>query len=274
MSVAGLRTWIEGDISRIRLDQPERLNPIGSAQWVHLREHLARSEAQQGVRAVVIDAVGRYFCAGNDLREIGALADPAAAAQYFLQVQLPTLRALVASPLPVVCVVQADSAGGGIELALCCDVVIAAASARFSLPEAQVGLFATTVLAPVPTALSRHGLQRLAFTGEPVGADVARELGLVHQVVADGDLPEAVEHALSRLRRASPAALAATKASLNAALLSTGFPRMRAALQHLAEELLFTADAQEGLAAFRERREPQWQPVVPRAIPQPAGGLS
>lgn len=254
----GLRTWIDGDVAHIQLDQPERLNPLGPDQWDGIRMFIKEAEAAVGVRAIVITAQGQFFCAGNDLRVIRAFRTTTQAREYFLDVQLPTLVALASSPLPIVCAVQADSAGGGLELALYSDVVIAADHAQFYLPEGRVGLFATTVVAPAVQTIGRQNLQRLAFTGDRMSATQALEAGLVHRVTTGEQLSETVNDVVANIRRSSPAAVAATKAALNSELLHGGLPLARAALTHLADSLLLSPDGQEGLAAFAQKRAPIW----------------
>lgn len=265
---SGLRTWIDDDVAHILLNRPERLNPLGPEEWRGIRAHLALAERTIGVRALVIRATGRFFCAGNDLRVIRALNTPDAAREYFLHTQLPTLVALAASPLPVVCVVQADSAGGGIELALYCDLVIAASEARFFLPETEVGLFATTVVAPAAQTVGRQVLQRLALGGERIDALEALRAGLVHRVAPRADLDTTLADVLQSLRRAAPAGVAATKAALNSSLLRHGLTAVEQSLAHLAEELLTSDDTTEGLTAFTEKRTAHWQPVAACDLPR------
>ncbi|MFV0426107.1 MAG: enoyl-CoA hydratase/isomerase family protein [Beutenbergiaceae bacterium] len=275
----GLQTWVDDDVAHILLNQPERLNPLGPDQWAGIDSFVRDVETMPGIRAIVVGSQGRFFCAGNDLRVVGGLRSAQQAREYFLGVQLPTLVRLASSPLPIVCAVQADSAGGGLELALYCDVVIAATQAHFFLPEGQVGLFATTVVAPAVQTIGRQFLQRLAFTGERFSATQALDAGLVHQVRPREQLAEAVEEVVAQIRRSSPASVAATKAALNAGLLHEGLPLVEAALAHLSDSLLLSPDGQEGLNAYREKREARWS-VAPardyeRFVPhQPSQGES
>jgi enoyl-CoA hydratase/3-hydroxyacyl-CoA dehydrogenase len=255
-----LERSIDGDVVHIGLGRPHKLNPMGPAQWADMRDALHEAEATPGVRAVVIGAEGRMFCAGNDLAAMDAMTSPEQVLDYFLGIMLPALVDLASSPLPVLCRVQGDAIGGGIELSMYSDLVVAADDVRFWLPEGRVGLFATTIVAAARESYGRQALQGMAFTGSQVSGEEARRLGLVHVSVPRADLDSAVATALDGIRAASPGAVAATKEALNEPLLTDGVPRARRALEKLARELMFSPDGIEGMAAFRERRTPQWTP--------------
>jgi len=256
---------IEGDVAYIGLARTQKLNPMGPAQWADMREALREAEATPGVRAVVIRAEGRMFCAGNDLAAMDAMTNPAEVLDYFLGIMLPALVDLASSPLPILCRVQGDAIGGGIELSMYSDLVVTADDVRFWLPETRVGLFATTIVAAARETYGRQALQSLAFTGSQVSGEEARRLGLVHVSVPRVELDAAVGTALDGIRAASAGAVAATKEALNEPLLTDGIPRVRRALEKLARELMFSPDGMEGMAAFRERRPPRW--AVPGADP-------
>lgn len=258
----GVVTRIRDDVLEIRLDRPEKLNPVGAAEWDAIVQALDAAERNPAVRAVVIRSQGRYFCAGNDLRAMLALRTRDEYLDYFCGATLRGFIALLTSPLPVICAIHAPTAGGGLELAMYSDYCISSEEAHYSLPEPRRGLYASTLVAAVPYAWPRSTLAALAYTGEPVSAERARSLGLVHEVVPTAELDSAVERALAGVRAGAPDAVAATKAHLNEEMVTHGIPAVRRALETLVD-LLVDGNGAAGLASFVQKTQPEWNPDVP-----------
>ena len=161
--------------------------------------------------------------------------------------------------VPTIAVVQGAALGGGTELAVACDMVLAAASARFGQPEIKLGVFPPIAAALFPQLIGYQQAARLLFCGETITAGEAARLGLVTTVVEDGELETALERLLAQLRGMSAAALHMTKRALlcGADLGATrSLPRIEDLYLH---GLMITADAREGVQSFIEKRQPVWR---------------
>lgn len=239
----------------IRLQRPERMNALGVATVAALRQAVADAVAAQA-RVLLVCGSGRAFCAGADLKERRGMALPARL-EHNAAINA-AIDALADAPCATVAVLNGIALGGGLELALACDLRLAAAGASLGLTESRVGA--------VPGAGGTQRLPRLVGTshalhmmlsGEPVGSEHALRIGLVNEVVADAQL-EARARALAQLlaSRSAPA-LRAIKQLVRQGLelpLADGLRLERAALP----AILGSADYAEGLAAFAERRAPRF----------------
>jgi enoyl-CoA hydratase/carnithine racemase len=241
----------------IVLDRPEAMNAISTALASRLTEVCAEVAADQRVRAVVLAAAGqRAFCVGADLKERAAMSEAGLLAQR--QVFRAAFGSVRGLPQPVIAAVRGFALGGGCELALSCDLIVADQSAQFGLPETTVGLVPGG--GGTQLALRRLGPGRAAdliFTGRRVGAAEAGRLGLADRVVPEGT---AVSHALALARSIaanSPVAVKAAKRAIRlggGADLAAGLEIEDAAWRAAA----FSADRREGIAAFVAKRAPSW----------------
>jgi methylglutaconyl-CoA hydratase len=257
--VSGLAIERDGGVARVWLDRPERRNAFDANLIAAVHEAFAALARDETLRAVVVAGRGPAFCAGADLdwmRTSGELpreqnvADAERAAAMFAAVD--------SCPVPVIGRVHGAALGGGTGLACCCDIVLARQDARFGFTEVRLGLIPATI---APFALARIGraqARALFLTGELIDAERARAIGLVHEVHADDDaLDGAVERALVAVLRAGPEAVRAAKALI--AELRDGDPAPQAARAARAiAERRGSAEGREGIAAFLERREPDW----------------
>jgi enoyl-CoA hydratase/carnithine racemase len=240
-------------IATVTLNRPEKRNAMNAAMLAGLRDAVAELDRRRDVRVVVLRGTGPAFCAGMDLREMeargGAPVDGDA-------VVLPVLRGLEASRHPTLAVVHGDALAGGLELALHCDLRVAADGARFGMPLARIGLvvpfaFGQKIVEIVGPAHARQ----LLFTGLPVGARRAWEIGLVHEVVAAVDLERVAGDLARTIADNAPLSLAGMKAVIQRALAL----RERIAhddLDALVRRARQSADASEGRRAMLERRKP------------------
>src|SRR4030095_16219087 len=182
-------------ICTITLNRPDKRNALNGAMIGELRAAFARVAGDQQVRAIVLRANGPTFCAGLDLSEMAAQREAGEADLGGLEVVLHDLEEI---PQPTIAAVQGDAVAGGCELALHCDIRVAADTARFSMPLARIGLAVPVTL--TWTLVNRIGGAKtndLLFTGEAVAAETAATLGLVNRVVPADELDSAVE-ALTR----------------------------------------------------------------------------
>src|SRR5437763_5479202 len=196
----------------ITLNRPERLNALTLAMGEALTAALAEAEADEGCRAVLLTGAGRGFCAGQDLTAVGdaPLGD-------LLEHYNPMIRKLRALPLPVVCAVNGAAAGAGANLALACDIVLAAQSASFVQAFARIGLVPDcggTWFLPRLVGMARA--RALAMLAEPLPAEKAAEWGMIWQTVDDERLMDEAHALTARLAAGPGKALALTKRALDA----------------------------------------------------------
>lgn len=253
--VDGLRVDVDGGVATLTLDRPDALNALTVPVKEALRDTLVAIAADRAIRSVILTGAGRAFCAGQDLAE---RERPDAAP---LDVELrerynPIVRALRSMGQPVIAAVNGVAAGAGASLAFACDLRIVAADARFVLAFGRIGLVpdsgATWIL---PRLIGSARATELALVGDPVSAEEALRIGLVHRVVPNDALATEARALADRLAAASPVALAATKAALEHAWSID----LDAALEEEAHRQGIagaSADHAEGLAAFREKRAP------------------
>ncbi|MDG5801775.1 enoyl-CoA hydratase-related protein [Streptomyces ossamyceticus] len=249
-------------VSRITLNRPEAMNALTPDQRDRLVQLLSDASADPAVRAVVITATGRGFCAGADLR--GGAARPAerVAGDVARTIRLGAQR-LVAAVLdcekPVLAAVNGTAAGIGAHLALACDLVLAAEEARF------IEVFVRRGLVPdgggaylLARLIGPQRAKELMFFGDALSAADAERLGLVNRVVPAADLEKTAREWAERLAAGPTRALALTKHLINASLdtdRATAF-----AAEAAAQEInMTTEDAQEGVASFVERRAPRFE---------------
>jgi 2-(1,2-epoxy-1,2-dihydrophenyl)acetyl-CoA isomerase len=252
---------VHGHVSYLTLNRPEVLNALTPGQRDLLIELLARASADPQVRAVVLTGTGRGFCAGADLRGASG-AGERVAGDVARTLRLGAQR-LVAAVLdcekPVIAAVNGTAAGLGSHLALACDLVLAAESAKF------IEVFVRRGLVPdgggaylLPRLIGPRRAKELMFFGDPLSAREAEGLGLVNRVVADEELDKTARAWAERLATGPTRALALTKQLVNASLdtdRATAF-----AAEAAAQEInMTTADAQEGVASFVERRSPEYR---------------
>lgn len=246
-----------GAIVLLTLNRPDRRNALSGALLAELAAAFAAVDLDPAVRVVVLSGAGDVFCAGGDLADAGAadgLLDGHRRRGVFAEL-LATIRAL---RVPVIAAVHGDALGGGCGLAAACDLVVADERARLGLPEIKVGLFPWIVLAVLVRDVPRKVLLEAALTGEPWTAEEARRHGLVNRIAAPGNaLIEAIALA-DRIASRSPAVVALGKAAFH----HVGELGIDEALAFMHTQLtlnLLTEDAMEGVAAFLERRPPQWK---------------
>ena len=247
-----LRSSREGERLVLTIDRPERRNALNADVIAALQDALQRARSDDTIRVVVLTGAGQdAFCAGADLGSDAFAFDYAAPTLAYADL-LRTARAL---NVPLVARVNGACMAGGMGLLAMCDLAIAAPHASFGLPEAKVGVFPMQVLAVLQAQVPQRLLAQLCLTGDPIDALRAREIGLVNEV-AD-DLDGAVERLLSRLLANAPTALRRGLYAMKA-MRSMAFEEAIAFGEGQIGLLALTQDAREGIAAFKEKRRPQW----------------
>lgn len=247
-----LSTTADG-VATVTLNRPDKRNAMNAALLAGLRACFDELDARPDVRVVVVRGAGQAFCSGMDLREMeergGATADPDSGVVQVLQ-------RVERSRHPTIAMVHGDAIAGGCELALHCDLRVAADVARFGMPLARVGLVVPFLLGQkLVEIVGPAHTRQLLFTGRPIDARRAYEIGMVHEVVPPAQL-EPVTYALARIvADNAPLSLAGMKATLLRAVA------LREQIAHedldaLARRARQSADASEGRRAMLEKRKP------------------
>jgi 2-(1,2-epoxy-1,2-dihydrophenyl)acetyl-CoA isomerase len=250
----------EDGIARLTLNRPERLNSFNDAMHAEVRDALARVKANTSLRVLLLTGAGRGFCAGQDLgdRAVAPGAEPVDLGASIERNYRPLVLALRRLPLPVVCAVNGVAAGAGANIALACDIVVAAKSASFIQAFSKIGL--------IPDSGGTYFLPRLVGTARAIGlsmlgerliAEQAAEWGLIWQCVDDNELHATVEKLLRTLAGAPTAGLAATKRAIYTSADNTLETQLDLE-RDLQGELGRSADYQEGVIAFTAKRAPRF----------------
>ena len=253
---SGLHVEHTDGVLRLTLDRPDTLNALTAEDADRLAEELEGAAARDDVRAVLVAGAGEAFCSGADL-------SGADAHEHFDVTSLDRanriVRAVTMLDRPVVAAVRGVAAGVGCSLALACDLVVAAESARFLLVFSRIGLMPDGgATATVAASVGRARAMRMALLGEGLSGQEAYDAGLVSHVATDAEHAEVVEGLVRRVASGPPLAYAATKKAVNAATLEhleDALARERSGQT----VLLRTADAAEGMRAFAERRRPEFR---------------
>jgi len=252
---------LSGGLATITLNRPDKLNSLNAAMHERLRSLLTDISANHEVRALLIAANGRGFCAGQDLNERRS-ASGQSNPDLGLTIEKnwnPLARALHYIRVPTVCAVNGVAAGAGVSIALGCDVVIAARSASFVLSFSRLGLVpdagATYLL---PRLVGEARAMGIALLGEKISAEEAAALGLIWRQVDDDDLPTYARQIAGRLAQGPTLGLSMIKRALKAS--STNSFEDQLELERSSQRQCgFSDDYREGVAAFIEKRQPDYK---------------
>jgi enoyl-CoA hydratase len=249
-----VRTEAQGHILVVTLDRPERRNAIDYATAHQLEAAWDALDRDPGLRAGVLTGAGGFFCAGADLK---AAAAGAPIARTERRGQFGTIQA--PPDKPVVVAVEGDALGGGCELALACDLIVASRTSRFGLPEVRRGVLAAAGgLIRLPRRLPFNTAMEMALTGAPVAAERLYDLGLISRLCAPGEALAVAIDLAQTIAENAPLAVAGAKRVMKNAL--TGAEAEGWTLQQPElEKIRSSADYREGIAAFAEKRAPRWQ---------------
>jgi 2-(1,2-epoxy-1,2-dihydrophenyl)acetyl-CoA isomerase len=245
-------------VCTITLNRPEALNSFTGEMHRQLLAALEAAAADMQVRCVVLTGAGRGFCAGQDLSDpaVAPGGEPKDLGEVIAATYTPLLRRLRSMPVPVIAAVNGVAAGAGANLALACDLVVAARSASFIQAFAKIGLVPDTGGTwLLPRLVGRARALGLAMLGDKLPAEQAQALGLIWECVDDGELAGRVQSLARRLAGMPTRALAATRAAMDAAQ-GMDLEQALAEEARLQRELGFAHDYLEGVAAFMAKRAP------------------
>ena len=253
---SGIEVKRSGDgIVQIRLNRPERLNALGMEMTVALAHAIADAIASHA-RVLLVRGTGRAFCAGADLKERRTM-DEATRLKHNRAIN-SAVDALAAAPMPTIAVINGLALGGGCEIALACDFRIAADDIQIGLTEARIGAIpGAGGTQRLPRLIGAARALELMLLGEPVSARRAEEIGLVSAAVAADELDAHAQRIATVLASRSPSGAQTMKRLVYRGIegpLAEGLAQERAALQ----QVFTSADYAEGLAAFAEKRPPQF----------------
>jgi methylglutaconyl-CoA hydratase len=246
-------------IATVTLNRPEKHNAFDEHLIAGLADMFSKLGADPALRAVVLRAAGKNFCAGADIDWMKRAArygaeenrrDAAALARM--------LKLLDTLPIPVIGRVQGAALGGGAGLVCCCDIVVAATDSAFAFSEVRLGLIPATISPYVLRAIGPRAARRWLLTGERFGAQKALEAGLAHEVVDEAGLDTAVETLLEAILKCGPAAVRAAKQLIRDIQHQPPDEALIDMTSRRIAEVRASPEGREGLAAFLEKRAPAW----------------
>jgi enoyl-CoA hydratase/carnithine racemase len=252
----------EGEIAVLVLNRPAARNSLSEALLMAFSAGLSEIGADRSVRAVVIAANGPAFCAGHDLKELTSRRSDAdggrAYFRYIMQTCSAMMQQIVNLPVPVIAAVQGVASAAGCQLVATCDLAIASEAARFATPGVDIGLFCSTPMVALSRNISRKHAMEMLLTGDMVEAKRAAEIGLINRAVAPDE------------ERKAAIALAQQIASKSAYVQGVGkeafyrqiempLAQAYAYASEVMTENMMARDAEEGICAFIEKRDPTWE---------------
>lgn len=241
-----------GEIARITLDRPP-VNVLTIAMLEELAAAVADATARPETKLLLLDGEGKAFCAGVDVKD-----HTGDRVEAMIETFARAIRALRDAPVPVVAAVHGAALGGGCELALACDIVLAADDAKLGQPEIRLGVFPPAAAALLPRLVGRQRALDLLLTGRTILADEALRLGLVAQVFPRDGFRTAAHGYATTLAAYSRPVLSMTKRAVAENLDRPLGAALDAADRLYLTQLMALHDPHEGLAAFMEKRDPVW----------------
>jgi len=261
MSYETIQLEMQGAVGVLTLNRPERLNALTVQLAKEFKAAVAEA-VERGARAIVVTGAGRAFSAGGDLREMQEIAKRDGRAEAFFDEPLRIINEAIITirktPVPVIAAVNGVASGGGYNLALACDLVIAGESAKFNQAFIKIGLTpdcgGTFIL---PRLVGWKRATELLFTGDLVGAQAAVEMGMINSVAPDGELLSRAMAMAEKLAQAPTAAIAEIKMLLDASAANDLSSQLDLERETQIESGK-TRDFVEGVSAFLEKRPPRF----------------
>jgi enoyl-CoA hydratase/carnithine racemase len=251
-----------GSVSVLTLNRPAARNSLSEGLIAELHAALKQIHHDKAVRAVVIAANGPAFSAGHDMKELTARrSDADRGRAYFAEIMnacSAMMQAIVHLPKPVVAAVQGVATAAGCQLVASCDLAVASEAASFATPGVDIGLFCSTPMVALSRNVPRKQAMEMLLTGEPVDARTAQRLGLVNRVVTPGTERDAAIALAQKVALKSAYTVKLGKEAFYRQAEMNLADAYRYAAQVMTENMM-ARDAEEGIGAFIEKREPKWQ---------------
>jgi enoyl-CoA hydratase/carnithine racemase len=251
-----------GGIVTLTLNRPAARNALSEALIDAIAGELDRIAADPRVRVVILTGNGPVFSSGHDLKEMTARrSDPDRGRAYFTDMMArcsAMMERIVRLPQPVTAVVEGIATAAGCQLVASCDLAVAGANARFATPGVHIGLFCSTPMVALSRNISRKHAMEMLLTGEMVSAEDAYRMGLVNRVTPEGEAMHEARRMAEAIASKSPLTLKIGKRAFYEQLEMGLSDAYRHASRVMAENML-ARDAEEGIGAFIEKREPQWE---------------
>jgi enoyl-CoA hydratase/carnithine racemase len=246
----------QGGVCRVVLNRPEKRNALSRDLLSELEIALTKIAEDSAVRVVVLAANGPVFSSGHDLKEMTGCTSHQFRDLFSLCSRV--MHHFRKLPQPVIARVQGLATAAGCQLVAACDLVVAAEEAAFATPGVKIGLFCTTPMVPLVRAIPAKPALEMLLTGKPISAQRAYELGLVNRVVPAGQLDNAVQDFVDAILPVSPMTIAIGKSAFYDQLAldeETAYERATEVMTENAAK----HDAQEGICAFLQKRQPEWR---------------
>ena len=251
-----------GSVSVLTLNRPEARNSLSEGLIAQLHAALKDIHDDTSVRAVVIAANGPAFSSGHDMKELTARrTDADLGRAYFAGIMTACsamMQAIVHLPKPVVAAVQGIATAAGCQLVASCDLAVASEAAAFATPGVDIGLFCSTPMVALSRNVPRKQAMEMLLTGEPISAARARDIGLINRVVAAGTERDAAIALAQQVALKSAHTIKLGKAAFYRQAEMSLADAYRYAAEVMTENMM-ARDAEEGIGAFIEKREPKWQ---------------
>lgn len=248
MSKEVLGSPYKGLAYRVQINRPEKLNAMNYSMWSSLKEELSKACAS-GARVVLITGTDQAFSSGDDIESMFRLEKPEESRRFFHEI-LEAVEAIMRCPKPVVCEVKGLAAGGGAELLLGCDVVVASETAWVSFPEVALGLMPPFLVTFGALALGHRRARYLALTGSRISAREAALLGIVDEVAPSSEIDSVVDDLIRTLASFPPESIAIIKRRV---LESVNEATVKDAVDELSK-LALSPEAKERMKMFREHK--------------------
>jgi len=256
MSERNLLFEREDSIATITMNRPEKRNPLSFETMTEMISLLRDIGSSREVRAVILAGKGPAFCAGHDLAELRGRDVAFYRREFDLCSQL--MATIESIPQPVIASVHGIATAAGCQLVATCDLAVAGESARFATPGVRIGLFCSTPMVALTRSIGRKHAMEMLLTGQPIDSRTAAEWGLVNRVVADTQLGVETRQLAMQIAQSSPLTVAIGKQAFYAQI-ELDEKRAYSYTKEVMSLNAMAADAQEGICAFLEKRNPVWR---------------
>jgi enoyl-CoA hydratase/carnithine racemase len=250
------------DIAILVLNRPQARNSLSEALLVALSSAFNEIAADKSVRGVLLAANGSAFCAGHDLKELTGRRSDAdggrASFRHIIKTSSAMMQQIVNLPQPVIAAVQGAASAAGCQLVASCDLAIASTAAKFATPGVDIGLFCSTPMVALSRNVARKHAMEMLLTGDMVSAEQAAQIGLVNHVVALGEEREAAFALARKIASNSSYVLKIGKQAFYRQAEMSLVDAYNYASEVMTENMM-ARDAEEGICAFIDKRDPQWE---------------